>query len=765
MRVALSCLCMITAAFGLGCPPQDVNRPDAGVTDGEGEGEGERTDAGPDPDPDAIGLDARPANTTCLAPDRPVENTDFALVEPWPNVILSNPLFLVQRPGDDVNVYVMERSGRIVRFARNNAAVTTPEVFCDLRDRVQTSDSGNSEQGLLGMAFHPDHATNGELYVSYTARNNNGNCPFTGAQSCVFESRLSRLSTTANACTPASEAVLLDIDDFAGNHNGGHIVFDTDGMLILGMGDGGGANDPVRAGQNPRTLLGKMVRIDVDTTTGTRPYGIPADNPFSGAIDPDDDTLDEIWALGFRNPWRFSIDRETGELWVGDVGQNRIEEIDLVLPGENHGWSIFEGNDCFRGDAACLQGGFAAPKVTYAHENGRVSVTGGYVYRGAALPDLRGTYLFADFLSKEIFAMTTDANNRTGLERKVTMQGRGVASFAEDRAGELYVIDLGGQLFRIDPAGPPLADTFPRRLSETGCVSDDDRFAFNDAVIPYQLNHPFYSDNADKTRGVALKDGATATIEADSDITLPIGTVFLKTFKVGAEQVETRTLVRHDDGEWAGYSYEWGVVDGDAVLVDTGGKTKVLASGQRWSYPSRAGCMACHTAAAGRVLGWELGQLNGGIVYPQTGRLANQLRTLSAIGVFSNPVADVDAAPVYPPLDLASADIVERGRTYLHVNCAMCHRPDGGGQSDADLRLGTPLSQQKICDERPKEGDLGVDNARVLAPGDPARSMLSVRMKRLQAGRMPLLGSTVVDARGTDVVDRMITATTACPAP
>jgi hypothetical protein len=239
----------------------------------------------------------------------------------------------------------------------------------------------------------------------------------------------------------------------------------------------------------------------------------------------------------------------------------------------------------------------------------------------------------------------------------------------------------------------------------------------------------------------------------------------VKTFKVGDEKVETRTLVRHDDGEWAGYSYEWGVVDGDAVLVDTGGKTKVLQNGQTWVYPSRAGCMACHTAAAGRVLGLEVGQLNGGLVYAQTGRFANQLFTWGEIGLFSNPPADVAAEPVYPPLDLATADIVERGRTYLHVNCAMCHRPDGGGQSDADMRLSTPLSQQKICDELPEEGDLGVADARVLAPGDPARSLISVRMKRLQAGRMPLLGSTVVDARGVDVVDRMITATTSCPAP
>jgi uncharacterized repeat protein (TIGR03806 family) len=765
----LSAALVAVAAMGMaGCPAPADGEPDAGSEgEGEGEGEGEIQDAGPDPDPDTVGLDARPDNPDCVAPDRPVDNTDFTLVQPWPNVVLNNPLFMTQRPGDDVNMYVVERSGRIVRFATNNAAVTTTEVFCDLRDRVETSDSGNSEQGLLGMAFHPDHDNNGELYVSYTALNDNLDCPFSRGFDCAFESRVSRLQTTATGCVPGSEEILLDIDDFAANHNGGHIVFDGDGKLILGMGDGGQANDPARTGQDGASLLGKMIRIDVDTSTDALPYGIPADNPFLGDFDPAQLVRDEVWAVGLRNPWRFSVDRETDELWVGDVGQGRIEEIDLVVPGQNLGWSILEGNECFRGEAACTQGGFTPPVVSYAHQNGRVSVTGGFVYRGQALPSLRGTYVFADFGTKEIFALTTSPQGLITFARKSTMVGVGLASFAEDRDGELYVIDLGGALWRLDPAGPPQPDTFPRRLSQTGCVDDDDATRLGPGVIPYGLNMPFYSDGATKERGLALPDGQTATIQDDGDLTFPIGSVLIKSFRVGGELIETRTLVRHDDGEWAGYSYAWpaggGSVDGDATLVDTGGTTRVLANGQTWVFPSRAGCLSCHTAAAGRVLGLEVGQLNGGLVYASTGRFANQLFTLGSIGVVSNPVADVASAPRFPPLNLASVDVAERGRTYLHVNCAMCHRPGGGGQSDADMRIQTAFGASNLCNEVPDEGDYGVLDARVFAPGDPARSMVSMRLKRLQSGRMPLLGSTVVDAAGVDVVDRWITSTTSCP--
>ncbi len=743
------------------CPPAGGDPVDGGV-EGEGEGEGDRVDAGPQPDPDVVGLDARPANATCLAPDRPVENSDIVLTRIFPNLVLRSPLFLLERPGDDANFYAIERAGRVVRWSKTDNTVTTPEIFCDIRGRVETSDSGNSEQGLLGIAFHPEHATNGEIYLSYTAINDNSVCSFDDPSDCVFESRVSRftIDDSDDTCDEDSEVILLDIDDFASNHNGGHVAFAPDGTLFLGMGDGGGAGNPLSTAQDLSRLLGKMIRIDVDRTEDGKQYAIPADNPFRDVPG----ALPEIYSLGMRNPWRFSFDRGSGELWVGDVGQNRLEEVDLVEAGGNYGWSVFEASDCFESQSACDVGGFLPPVIEYEHSNilARFSLTGGYVYRGSAIPDLVGTYLFADFASKEVFALGSNAAGAATFTTTATMSGGGIASFAEDKAGELYVIDLAGALFRIDPAGPPVADTFPRLLSQTGCMASGDVSQLNDGVIPYQLNHPFYSDGAAKERGIALPDGETVAIGADGDMTPPIGTVFVKSFKVDDELIETRLLVRHDDGEWAGYTYEWAEGATDATLVDAGGKSRQLAN-QTWSYPSRPACLVCHTAAAGRVLGWEVGQLNGGFNYPQTGRLANQLFTLSSIGVFSNPPADVAVEASYPPVDLGSVDVSERARTYLHVNCSMCHRPGGGGQSDADLRLTTATASQHLCDEAPDQGDLGVEGARLLFPGDPARSLISLRMRRQGANRMPPVGTNVVDSVGADVVDRFITATATCP--
>jgi uncharacterized repeat protein (TIGR03806 family) len=292
-------------------------------------------------------------------------------------------------------------------------------------------------------------------------------------------------------------------------------------------------------------------------------------------------------------------------------------------------------------------------------------------------------------------------------------------------------------------------------------MDPQDTTKFAPGVIPYTPNHPFYSDGATKERGLALPDGATATLQDDGDVALPTGTVLVKSFRVDGALVETRLMMRHDDGEWAGYTYAW---DGDdATLVDAGGRVVRLPGGQQWTYPSRAGCLVCHTAAAGRTLGLEAGQLNGSLLYAETGRRANQLQTLSAIGVFANPPADVAALPRFAALQDERVDVAERARTYLHVNCSMCHRPDGGAQSDADLRLSTSFAASRTCDVAPSEGDLGIDGARLFFPGDPARSLLSIRMQRAGAGRMPLLGSNVVDVTGVGVIDRWITQTATCP--
>lgn len=727
----------------------------AGQGDRSGEGEGEPIhDAGPDPD--LVGLDARPSNTTCLARARPIVGGALQAEEPWPGLQVRSPLLLLQEPGSE-RMYVIERGGRIVRFDKSDVGVVEPEVFGDIF--VVSTDSGNDERGLLGMAFHPDWPDVEEIFLAYQGRG-------------VDESEaniVSRFRLDANGLLDeSSEETLLFLDDFAGNHNGGMIAFSPRDpcrtCLYYGTGDGGQANDPRENGQNPSTLFSKILRIDVSGAAGGKPYRIPSDNPFAAnpAFAP------ETWAMGLRNPWRWSFDRESGDLWAGDVGQGTVEEIDLIRPGGNYGWNVREGTECFDDrNNDCSRGGFEAPVTEYRHGGGRVSVTGGYVYRGTQIPAFVGTYFYADFGTGEVFALLFDEQGRPRpTDEQIVLDLPGfVSSFSEDADGELYVLDhAAGRIRRLVAAGPPASDSFPTLLSATGCVDPGDARKPAAGLIPYGVNHGFYSDGARKERFFALPDGQQATILDDGDIDFPIGTVFVKDFYVDDEKVETRLLMRHEDGDWGGYSYEWNATGTDAVLVPPAGKTRTVRNGQTWTWPSRNGCLACHTSAAKRVLGPELAQWNGGFTYSSTGRFANQLKTLDAIGIFDGSLpGPLEELPAFPGLGSVAAPVEDRARAYLHVNCAVCHRPGGIGVANTDWRATTPFAEMALCNAQPSEGDLGVGGARRLVPGDPARSLISIRMKRLGAGRMPLLGSFVVDEAGAGLIDAWIRGVSACP--
>lgn len=335
----------------------------------------------------------------------------------------SQPVALMQAPDQISSWYVVEKGGRILRVEENGAAAK-PVLFIDLGERVE---AGPNEAGLLGMAFHPHFADNKQVYLSYTRGR-----PLTSV--------LARYHSPDGGLSldPASEEILLEVAQPYGNHNGGQIAFGPDGYLYYGLGDGGSAGDPHGHGQNTDTLLGAMLRLDVD---GATPYAIPAGNPFAkGGGRP------EIYAWGLRNPWRWSFDRKTGALWVGDVGQNAWEEVNRVGAGDNLGWNLWEGSHCFRA-GACHGEGVAMPLAEYSHQYG-CSVTGGYVYRGKAIPALAGHYLYGDFCSGRIWALDTD-NVEAGA-RLLLLSGRRISSFAEDRDGELYLLDYSsGGIFRL----------------------------------------------------------------------------------------------------------------------------------------------------------------------------------------------------------------------------------------------------------------------------------------------------------------------------
>jgi len=365
---------------------------------------------------------------------------------------LSSPVFVTSPSGDMQRVFIVEQPGRIM-ILKNGEVLPAP--FMDISERV----SFGGERGLLGLAFHPDYDNNDYFYVNYT--NNSGNTV------------VSRFGATGDPdiADPNSEFILLTITQPFSNHNGGMIAFGpSDGYLYIGMGDGGSGGDPGNRAQNDGLLLGKMLRIDVD---GGVPYGIPPDNPFIGPGNP----LDEIWAKGLRNPWRFSFDRSTHDLYIADVGQNIWEEVDFqpsTSPGgENYGWRLMEGNHCYNPSENCDPGGLTYPIYEYSHGGSpfRCSVTGGYVYRGSAIPDLQGRYFFADYCSAQIWSFLYDGNNVTELIDRTAELAPGeglsiddISSFGEDAFGELYIVDIGGEVFKIVPVnGAPT-------LSEWGMI-------------------------------------------------------------------------------------------------------------------------------------------------------------------------------------------------------------------------------------------------------------------------------------------------------
>ncbi len=343
---------------------------------------------------------------------------------------LRNPLDLQSVPGDAERLYVVEQGGRI-RVVRNGQLQSA--AFLDVASRL----SSGGERGLLGLAFHPQFASNRRFYVNYTNP---------AGDTHIAEYRAS----SADAADPASERVLLVVPQPFSNHNGGGLAFDNSGRLLIALGDGGSGGDPQNNGQRLDTLLGKIVRIDVDAGS---PYSLPADNPFLATAG----ARGEIWAYGLRNPFKIAVDRPTGDLYIGDVGQNRVEEIDVGAAarrgGENYGWRITEGTQCFNPASGCDRGGITPPVYEYTHAEG-CSVTGGAVYRGCRVPALAGTYFFGDFCTGLVRSFRL-ANGAASELRDWTSATRGVgapSSFGLDAAGELYIVDYDGELYRLEPA-------------------------------------------------------------------------------------------------------------------------------------------------------------------------------------------------------------------------------------------------------------------------------------------------------------------------
>jgi uncharacterized repeat protein (TIGR03806 family) len=644
------------------------------------------------------------------------------------------PVEIARAPGG--RFYVLEQRGIVKVVPQGSGEVTTA---LDLTSTIGAT--GTGEGGLLGIAVDPGFASNGAVYLHFTAPLPQ---PVDGI---AFHSVVARVESADGGLTldASTLARVLVVDQPYGNHNGGKIAFGPDGMLYVALGDGGSGGDPQKHGQNVETLLGAILRIDPHAGD---PYGIPDGNPFAGG-----GGRPEIYAYGLRNPWKMSFDTETGDLWAGDVGQSKYEEIDRIVLGGNYGWNVREGKHCF-GAPDCPTEGFIDPVTEYGRDEG-ISVTGGYVYRGSLLSSLFGKFIYGDFGSGTIWAVDGAGANERLAETELK-----ISTFGQDDGGEVFAADYAtGRVQKLvaapdddddgAEAGEPLA-----LLSETGCVDMAAPGTAAAGLVPYTVNSPLWSDGADKERFLYVPEGGAIGVRDDGDFDVPNGTVAVKTFLISGRRIETRLFVRYDDGGWAGFSYEWNDAQTDAVLL-RGRKTKALGSGQTWYFPSRADCFACHTPVAGHTLGLEARQQNrdeGG---------QNQLTRLA--GLFDR---DIEPAsfPALAAADTEGASAEDRARGYLHANCSMCHREgSGAGAATMDLRIDRAFGDTRTCNVAPQAGDLGVADPRLIAPGDPSRSTLTLRMRTLGEERMPGLATSVVDEAGASAVEAWIAGLAGCP--
>lgn len=693
-----------------------------------------------------------PAPTgTCVAGARS-SNSGVQLTNAFPNLSFDLPVAMIPTPSGNT-VYVVELAG-VVKAVVNSPTTTTTTTFIDITAKV----SMDGEGGLLGMAFDPNYASNGYVYLSYTAPSRDG---------FYLISTIARYSANATktALIPSSEVVLLEIGQPANNHNGGQIAFGNDNYLYFASGDGGGSDDGFQSGQNTSVLLGKFLRIDVSGTDTIRnkPYRIPAGNPFANNTNCTGG-CPEIFAWGMRNPWRFSFDRTTGTLWAGDVGQGAREEIDIIEAGNNYGWGCYEGtvrNTSYSGSCPTNLV-HTPPVIEYPREEG-TTVTGGYVYRGSAMPGLTGQYIFTDYgYLGTIWAVSNPYE--TSRQRRILIASTGIghASMAEDANGELYTINIGtGVISKIIPdTNSPSVPAFAAQLSATGCANTNDPKQAAGGMIAYDLNAQLWSDGASKQRWLALPPNGHVQVGSTHDWSFPIGSVLRKDFYLGNRIIETRLLAHHTDGTWAGYSYEWNATETNATLLNNS-KT-VTIDAQQWTYPSPTQCLGCHTSAAGITLGPETAQLNRNITHPGNGSMVNQISYLQSLNVFAAALPATATWPQLADYNNISLDPTARARAYLHANCSHCHRENNITQTPMDLRYDRTLFQMSVCDVPNSRGMVN-NSTLLIAHGDANSSILYHRMNNPDSTRMPPLGSNVVDTFGTALIAGWINSLTGCP--
>lgn len=739
-----------------------------------------------------------PRLTTSRVVGSPEPPAPYQAARRYPKLKVDFPISITHQPG----------SNRLWTITQDRSySQTSLRRFVDSEDAVDTELLLPADGRVAyDVCFHPDFAHNGYVYIGHN-RPKEG-----GEEKYSIISRFKVNPQPPYDFDPKSETTIIE---WASNgHNGAAISFGLDGMMYVTSGDGTSDSDTNLRGQEMSKLTAKVLRLDVDHPADGKMYSVPSDNPFVGKAN----IAPETWAYGLRNPWRMTTDRKTGHLWVGNNGQDLWEQVYFVRKGDNFGWSVYEGSHPFYLSRTLGPTPHVKPALEHHHSESR-SLTGGIVYYGQQLPDLIGCYIYGDHSTGKIWGARHDGQKIVWHQELVDTPFH-ITGFGTDSHGELLVCDHAGNgdggFYRLAPAPPGQRSAdFPQRLSDSGLFQSVKGHVTSPSLIPYSVNSPLWSDGSIKTRFIAIP-GDNPQIDFTQTKTwgLPNCTVLVKSFGMemvegdpGSQRwIETRFLTRQQN-EWVGYSYAWNDEQSDAVLVAKEGQDRKLtikmANGKRelpWHFPSRTECMVCHSRAAAFVLGLNTAQMNRDHDYG--GGPENQLSVLERLGLFHDidwagesrnrlredlkksglddkvvgeKLAGLNTAQdqrgsvrssllsfsndryqkLANPYD-SSADLDSRARSYLHSNCAICHVEAGGGNAQMQLEFSTLREKMKLIDEVPVHDKFGLQDARLIAPGHPERSVLLHRVSIRGRGQMPQLATSVVDRPAVQMLTEWI---------
>ncbi len=696
---------------------------------------------------------ARVPNTSLTnLPSQPPQ-FGYTINNAFPTVSLTQPVCITSPPQETNRLFILEKGGNIVVIT--NLAVPTRTVFMTL-PVVSTG-----EAGLIGMAFHPGYATNRYFYV-FSSRS------LTTSQGSGLHERISQFQTTAtnaNVALTNTELPLITQRDGADNHNGGDLHFGPDGYLYASVGDEG---PQYNGNRNAQIITNKffsaILRLDVDKRPGnllpnphpanTTNYFIPADNPFVGATSFNGQTFattnvrTEFYSIGYRNPWRFSFDPVTGFLYVGDVGQDLYEEVDVVTNGANCGWAYYEGlhlaKTLYPSQPTILTN--PPPGLTFpiqeiphsgtANYTGN-SVLGGVVYRGSRISQLDGAYVFSDNGSSKVWMLRYNGSNTVPFTYIANAAGPSAIG-TDPRNGDVLIAQLNNnQIGRLDYNATATGAPLPPTLADTGAFSDLAALTPNAGIVPYDLNVPFWSDNAIKSRWFSVPNiNQKISFNPNGNWSFPTGSVWIKHFELeltngvaaSRKRLETRFIVRNTNGVY-GITYRWDSAT-NATLVPEAGADESFAINdggnlrtQIWHYPSRSECLICHTPAGGYALGFRTEQLNRDFTH---GFLTtNQISALSDAGYFSAAVTNNPAILLaLAHATNTNASLEFRARSFLAANCAQCHQPGGTAQrANWDARITIPTANAGLIYGIPVN-NLGSTNNFIIAPQSPTNSVL-----------------------------------------